>query len=157
MSSVVFDMACKEDISELIRLRIAYMIDDFGSISEYERTCMEEQLPGYFDRRLGKELIAFVARAEGRLVAAAYLLIIEKPANPFLPNGLDGEVLSVFTENEYRGQGICTQLMKNMIEYAKEKRLCRIDLIATEEGYPVYKKVGFEDKTQKYLDMRLKL
>ena len=157
MSSVVFDMACKEDISELIRLRIAYMIDDFGSISEYERTCMEEQLPGYFDRRLGKELIAFVARAEGRLVAAAYLLIIEKPANPFLPNGLDGEVLSVFTENEYRGQGICTQLMKNMIEYAKEKRLCRIDLMATEEGYPVYKNVGFEDKTQKYLDMRLKL
>ena len=27
-------------------------------------------VPGYFDRRLGKELIAFVARAEGRLVAA---------------------------------------------------------------------------------------
>ena len=157
MSSIVFDMAGIDDIPELVRLRIAYMIDDFGSISEYERTCMEEQLPGYFDRRLGKELIAFVARAEGRLVAAAYLLIIEKPANPFLPNGLDGEVLSVFTENEYRGQGICTQLMKNMIEYAKEKRLCRIDLIATEEGYPVYKKVGFEDKTQKYLDMRLKL
>ena len=157
MSSIVFDMAGIDDIPELVRLRIAYMIDDFGSISEYERRCMEEQLPDYFDRRLGKELIAFVARAEGRLVAAAYLLIIEKPANPFLLNGLDGEVLSVYTENKYRGKGICTQLMKNMIEYAKEKRLCRIDLMATEEGYPVYKKVGFEDKTQKYLDMRLKL
>ena len=157
MSSIVFDMAGIDDIPELIRLRIAYMIDDFGSISEYERRCMEEQLPDYFDRRLGKELIAFVARAEGRLVAAAYLLIIEKPANPFLPNGLDGEVLSVYTENKYRGKGICTQLMKNMIEYAKENRLCRIDLMATDEGYSVYKRVGFEDKTQKYLDMRLKL
>ena len=157
MSSIVFDMAGIDDIPELVRLRIAYMIDDFGSISEYERRCIEEQLPDYFDRRLGKELIAFVARAEGRLVAAAYLLIIEKPANPFLPNGLDGEVLSVYTENEYRGTGICTQLMKNMIEDARENRLCRIDLMATKEGYPVYKKVGFEDKTQKYLDMRLKL
>ena len=74
MSSIVFDMAGIDDIPELVRLRIAYMIDDFGSISEYERRCMEEQLPDYFDRRLGKELIAFVARAEGRLVAAAYLL-----------------------------------------------------------------------------------
>ena len=157
MNNIVFDMAGKDDIPELVRLRIAYMIDDFGSISEYERRCMEEQLPDYFDRRLGKELIAFVARAEERLVAAAYLLIIEKPANPFLPNGLDGEVLSVYTENEYRGKGICTQLMRNMIEYAKENRLCRIDLMATEEGYQVYKKVGFEDKTQKYMDMRLKL
>ena len=157
MSSIVFDMAGIDDIPELVRLRIAYMIDDFGSISEYERRCMEKQLPDYFGRRLGKELIAFVARAEGRLVAAAYLLIIEKPANPFLLNGLDGEVLSVYTENKYRGKGICTQLMKNMIEYAKENRLCRIDLMATDEGYSVYKRVGFEDKTQKYLDMRLKL
>ena len=52
MSNVIFDMAGKDDISELVRLRIAYMIDDFGTISEYERQCMEEQLPGYFDRRL---------------------------------------------------------------------------------------------------------
>ena len=153
----IYGLAGKDDISELVRLRIAYMIDDFGTISEYERQCMEEQLLGYFDRRLGKELIAFVARAEGRLVAAAYLLIIEKPANPFLPNGLDGEVLSVYTESEYRGKGICTQLMKNMIEFAKESKLCRIDLMATDEGYPVYKKVGFEDRVQKYIDMRLKL
>ena len=157
MSSIVFDMAGLDDIPELVRLRIAYMIDDFGSISEYERRCMEEQLPDYFDRRLGKELIAFVARAEGRLVAAAYLLIIEKPANPFFLNGLDSEVLSVYTEEEYRGKGICTSLMSNMIEYAREHQICRIDLVATDEGYPIYKKLGFEDKVQKYKDMRLKL
>ena len=156
MSEVIFDTAGIEDISELVRLRIAYMIDDFGSISEYERSCMQEQLPRYFERKLGKELIAFVARAEGRLVAAAYLLIIEKPATPFLPNGLDSEVLSVYTENEYRGRGICTRLMKNMIEYARENNLCRIDLMATQDGYPIYKKVGFDDKAQKYKEMRLK-
>ena len=153
----MFDKAGIDDIPELVRLRIAYMIDDFGSVSDYERRCMEEQLPGYFKRKLGSELIAFVARAEGRLVAAAYLLVIEKPANPFLPNGFDGEVLSVYTENDYRGRGICTQLMKNMVDYAKENKLCRIDLMATDEGYPIYKNIGFEDKTQKYKDMRLNL
>lgn len=52
MSSIVFDMAGIDDIPELVRLRIAYMIDDFGSISEYERRCMEEQLPDYFDRSI---------------------------------------------------------------------------------------------------------
>ena len=156
-NGILFDMADKEDIPELIRLRIAQMIDDFGSISEYERRCMEEQLPGYLERRLGKEFLAFTARAEGRVVAVVCLLVIEKPANPFLPNGLDGEVLGVYTEDEYRGRGICTRLVKNMIEYAKENHLCRIDLMATEEGYPVYKKLGFKDKVQKYTDMRLEL
>ena len=154
---VIFDTATKEDIAELVRLRIAYMIDDFGSITECERDCMEKQLPDYFERRLGKELIAFVARTEGRLVAAVYLLIIEKPANPFLPNGLDSEVLSVYTEEPYRGKGICTRLMKNMIAWAKAHHICRIDLVATQDGYPVYKKAGFEDKKQKYVDMRLRL
>ena len=154
---VVYDTADIADIPELIRLRIAYMIDDFGSITEYEETCMRKQLPGYFERRLGKELIAFVARAEDRLVAAAYLLVIEKPANPYLPNGLGGDVLSVYTEEAYRGQGICTRLMKDLVAYGKSRGLCRIDLRATEQGEPIYRKVGFQDKVQKYVDMRMEL
>lgn len=153
--SIVYDIANISDIPELVRLRILYMIDDFGSITDKEKEGMETQLPGYFERELGNKLIAFVARAEGRLVAAAYLLIIEKPANPFFLNGLDSEVLSVYTEEKYRGKGICTKLMSNMIEYAKAHHLSRIDLIATDEGYPLYKKLGFEDKVQKYKDMRL--
>ena len=157
MSDVVFDRANKDDIPELIRLRIEYIIDDYGSISEQERRSMKEHLPDYFERRLGKELIVFVARAEKRLVAAAYLLIIEKPSNPSMLNGLVGEVFSVFTEREYRGKGISTRLMNDMIAYAKDKCLCHIDLKATDEGYPLYKKLGFEDKSQKYIDMRLNL
>lgn len=155
MADIIFDTAEKKDIPDLIRLRIAYMIDDFGSITEHEEKCMKEQLPGYFERKLGSELIAFVARDGERPVAAAYLFIMEKPASPFLPNGFDGEVLSVYTEPEYRGRGICTQLMKNLIDYGREHKLSRIDLIATDEGYPIYKKLGFADKVQKYTDMRL--
>lgn len=155
MSEVIFDTANINDIPELIRLRIAYIIDDYGSINEFERQAVEEQLPDYFKRKLGNELIAFVARAEGQLVAAAYLLIIEKPANPTMPNGLVGEVFSVFTERGYRGKGISTRLMNDMITYAREKRLCHIDLKATDDGYRLYKKLGFEEKSQKYRDMRL--
>lgn len=152
---IIFDIANLKDIQELVRLRMLYVIDDLGSITDEERMGMEKQLPGYFERELGKKLIAFVARAENRIVAAAYLLIIEKPANPFFLNGLDSEVLSVYTEEGYRGKGICTNLMKNMIDYAREHKISRIDLKATDEGYPVYKKLGFADKEQNYREMRL--
>ncbi len=66
--SVIYDTATISDIPELVRLRILYMIDDFGSITDEERAGMEKQLPGYFERELGKKLIAFVARAEGGLL-----------------------------------------------------------------------------------------
>ena len=35
--------------------------------------------------------------------------------------------------------------------------ISRIDLKATDEGYPLYKKLGFADKVQNYRDMRLLL
>jgi len=157
MEDIVFDTANKNDIDELVRLRIAYIRDDFGSISDEEELNLKERLPGYFERELGDHLIAFVARAEGRLVAAAYLLIVEKPANPSMPTGLCGEVLSVFTEESYRGKGICSHLMTELVTFAKERSFSRIDLLATEDGYHVYKKLGFEENCHHYKEMRLKL
>ena len=40
--NILFDEASKDDIKELVRLRIAYMIDDFGGLSNHERECMEK-------------------------------------------------------------------------------------------------------------------
>ncbi|MCR4721284.1 MAG: GNAT family N-acetyltransferase [Lachnospiraceae bacterium] len=155
--SIIFDEATKEDISELVRMRIAYMKDDLGSVSDNERQCMETQLPDYFERKLGTELVAFVAKDGDRIVSVAYLHIIEMPANSILLNGLYGEVLSVYTEPEYRGRGLCSTLMRNLVEYGKKRGLGRIDLSATDEGYPIYAKVGFKDKEHRYRDMRMKL
>ncbi len=154
---IVFDVATKEDIHELISMRIAYMIDDFGSVSDHERACMEKQLPDYFERKLGTELVAFVAKEADRIVSVAYLHIIEMPANSILLNGLYGEVLSVYTKPEYRGKGLCTRLMENLVEYGKKRGLGRIDLSATDDGYPIYAKVGFKEKEHRYRDMRYKL
>ena len=154
--NIIFDEASKDDIKELVRLRIAYMIDDFGGVSDHERECMEKQLPDYFNRKLGNELVAFIAKDDNQIVSVAYLHIIEMPANSILLNGLYGEVLNVYTEPEYRGKGLCTQLIKNLIEYGKKRGLGRVDLSATKEGYPIYKKVGFVDKEHRYTDMRYK-
>lgn len=153
---ITFEEATYADIDELVRLRIAYMKDDFGSVSEYEKECMEKQLPDYFNRKLGDELIAFVAKDGDRIVSVAYLHIIEMPANSILLNGIYGEVLSVFTEPEYRGRGLCTSLMQNLIDYGKKRGLGRVDLSATKEGYPIYVKLGFVEKEHRYTDMRYK-
>ena len=155
--SIVFDKADKNDINELIRMRIAYMADDFGSVSDIEKESMEKQLPDYFERKINTELVAFVARDGEMIVSVAYLHIIEMPANSILLNGLYGEVLSVYTMPEYRGKGLCSTLMKNLVDCARDRGLGRIDLSATKEGYPIYKKLGFEDKEHRYTDMRYKL
>ena len=154
--NIEFGKATKADIDELVKLRIAYMVDDFGGVSDHEKECMEKQLPDYFNRKLGDELIAFVAKDGNRIVSVAYLHIIEMLANSILLNGLYGEVLSVYTEPEYRGNGLCTKLMQNLIDYGNRRGLGRVDLSATREGYPIYSKMGFVEKEQRYIDMRYK-
>jgi len=44
--SIIYDTATISDIPELVRLRILYMIDDFGSLTHEEREGMEKHLPG---------------------------------------------------------------------------------------------------------------
>ena len=151
----VFDNANMNDIDELVRLRLAFITEDAGALSSRQEQCIAEQLRDYFNRKLGKELIAFIARDEERIVAVAYLLLMEMPANARLLNGLYGEVLNVYTLPEYRGKGLCTTLMQQLIEYGKKRGLGCIDLSATENGYPIYTKLGFKEKEQNYKDMRL--
>lgn len=153
----IFKEAGKEDIKELIELRIAYMEADFGQVSGQQRACMEKQLPDYFSRKLGEELIAFVAMDGEKIASAAYLHKIEMPASPLVLSGFYGEVLNVYTRPEYRGNGLCTKLIQKILEYAREKGLARVDLSATREGYPIYKKIGFKERETRYTEMRYEI
>ncbi|MBO2517416.1 MAG: hypothetical protein CW338_09160 [Clostridiales bacterium] len=152
--SIVFGRASKADSGELTRLRIAYIEDGHSPLGSREKEDLEKRLPDYFERKLGNELMAFTAKDGDRMIAAALLLIIEMPANASLPNGLYGKVLSVYTEPAYRGKGICTRLMKDLLACGKERGLGRIDLSAAPAGYPVYKKLGFNELDGGYTEMR---
>lgn len=153
----IFDTANAEDTEALIQLRIAYMLDDFKAVSNNEMEILRHQLSNYFTRKLNSELIAFVARDEAEIVAVAYLHIIEMPASVVVPNGLYGEVLNVYTQPEHRGNGLCSSLMQRLVDYGKGIGLSRIDLSATAEGYPIYKKIGFNDLDGRYSQMRILL
>ena len=155
--NIVYGQATKQDIDELIRLRIAFIEDDHGPVTPQDKACIEQQLLSFFARKLGTELIVFVARDAGVIVSVVYLSILEMPANCRLLNGLYGEVFSVYTLPEYRGQGLCTTLMQQLVEEAKSRGLSCIDLRATKQGYPIYTKLGFAETTHSYTDMRLDL
>lgn len=150
-----FMIADHVDIQELTRMRIAYIRDEQGSISEQDEQIMLKQLPEYFEKHLGKDLFAFAAKENNEIVATALLLIIEKPSNPNFITGLIGNVLNVYTMPDHRRQGISAKLMENLISFAKEHNLDFVELKATTEGYPLYKKIGFTEHNSDYTDMRL--
>ncbi|MDE6661830.1 MAG: GNAT family N-acetyltransferase [Lachnospiraceae bacterium] len=56
--------------------------------------------------------------------------------------------MNVYTNQAYRRQGIAMQMMKILIDEAKEKGATEISLDATREGRALYKKLGFTDSDE---------
>lgn len=152
-----FVRATEQDISALIERRTDYISADFGTISPETEDRIRNSLPGYFARHLDRDLFVFTARENGVIVSTAMLLVVEKPCNPDFINGKVGEVLNVYTMPEYRRRGIARRLIEQLMEFARKQNLDFIALSATEDGYPMYKQLGFAEHHSKYTEMRYKI
>ncbi|MBQ9928274.1 MAG: GNAT family N-acetyltransferase [Lachnospiraceae bacterium] len=154
---MIFDKATIKDIGVLTDLRIAYLNEDLGVISDENLELMQASLPSYYEKHLNKDLMAYVARDEMDIVSCAFLLIVEKPMSPSFITGKTGTVLNVYTKPEYRKKGYVKKLMTMMLEDARAESVSIIELKATEDGYSLYKSVGFEDVVAKYYNMKIVL
>ena len=77
--------------------------------------------------------------------------------SPSFITGKTGTVLNVYTKPEYRKKGYAKKIMNMMLEDAKAENVSIIELKATEDGYSLYRSVGFEDVVAKYHNMRISL
>ncbi|MDD3413857.1 MAG: GNAT family N-acetyltransferase [Lachnospiraceae bacterium] len=141
-----FMIAADSDIEQLVQMRMFYIFEHFKGATDTQIEKIQQQLPDYFEKHIGRDIIAFIAKEQNKVVATAFLFIIEKPANPRFVTGRIGEVLNVYTRKEYRRQGIAKCLMETLLAYSKEQKLDFVELKATEDGYPLYKNLGFSDE-----------
>ncbi len=150
-----FEKATIKDINMLTDLRLAYLQEDLGVITD--KQLIQESLPGYYEKHLNKDLMVYVARDDEDIIACAFLLIVEKPMSPSFITGKTGTVLNVYTKPEYRNKGYAKKLMTMMLEEATAQDVSVIELKSTEDGYLLYKSVGFEDVVVKYHNMKIVL
>ena len=150
------ESAALQDINELTELRLLYLTEDLGGIGEEDKSAIQETLPAYFQTHLNQDLFVYVLRESNRIAACAFLLVIEKPMSPRFLNGKTGMVLNVYTRPEFRRRGYGRTIMEKILAEAVEMQLCSIELKATEDGYPLYKTVGFTDDVPEYHLMKWK-
>ena len=144
-----------QDILGLTDIRMEYLREDFPLMTENEAAEIKERLPRYYEKHLNEDFFAYIAEDEGRTVGSAFLAVKELPPNPSFPNGRVGTVLNVFTEAGHRRQGIATALMELLISDARDMELHHIELKATKDGLPLYRKLGFVTEKTAYTAMKL--
>lgn len=142
------------DIDILTELRLAYLKEDSGKLSEDDIQRIKQDLPNYFRKHLNQNIFCYLIRDKGEVAACAFLLVVEKPMSPAFITGRTGTVLNVYTNPAYRNKGYAKQIMNKLLSDAVEKNLSIVELKSTEDGYHLYKSIGFIDDMSKYHSMK---
>lgn len=145
--------AAAGEVPALIQMRIAYLRDDHGTLSQEQIAAVTAQLTAYFPAHIGRDCFAFVAEEEGRWVSAALLTVAEKPANLAFPRGRVGTLMNVYTLPAYRRRGLAAQLVGMALEKGRALGLDQVELMATDMGRPLYARLGFAPRSSAYLPM----
>lgn len=66
----------------------------------------------------------------------------------FLARGHQAIVLNVYTEPEWRKMGLATLLMQRVLEWAPTRGIESLVLHASDEGRPMYERLGFVQTTR---------
>ena len=142
------------DTEALVSLRFAYLEEDKGTIDEKDAEIIRKTLPDYFRKHLNEDLFVYVIREGNEIVSCAFLLVTEKPMSPAFITGKTGTVLNVFTKEAFRRRGYARAVMETLLSEAEAMDLSVAELQATEDGYVLYRSVGFEDDVSKYHRMK---
>lgn len=78
------------------------------------------------------------------VIGCATLCYMEMMPTFSHPTGKRAHLMNVYTNANYRRQGVAMKMMKMLIAAAKDRGVTEISLDATESGRPLYEKCGFK-------------
>jgi GNAT superfamily N-acetyltransferase len=152
-TEIVIREAQVNDIPEILRHRVGmYEAMDVGDSESREEmaAASAKALPGAL--RDGS-FRGWLAEVDGKVVAGGGLFITSWLSHPGDLLCRRATVLNVYTNPEYRRQGIARKLMEVMVEWCRNEGFATVFLHASREGRPLYEKLGFETGNE----MRLRL
>jgi GNAT superfamily N-acetyltransferase len=156
-SKITLKKAGIADIDTIIDYRINFLEEVQGNCDKEIEKKLRNSLQQYFTRSFENDsFVSRIALYENKPVGFSGMVIREQPGNFDIPNGKTGYVLNMFTLKEYRNNGIGTILIKKLIEEAKQRNLDRIELHATEDSEPIYRRFGFTEPQDKVLELIVK-
>lgn len=135
--------AAPEDLPQVLRYRRA-MLSEMGSSDPAALDRMELAAAAF----LRDEACHIWMAEDGKPVGCGLLHVV-----PWIPSSIDPSdrrawVHNVYTEPEYRRQGIASRLMQEMIAWARAHGFHSLSLHASEHGRSLYESLGFRPSNE---------
>lgn len=101
-------------------------------------------LKDYYDRHMSDgTFVSWLAMDGDKIVGTSGMSFVEKPPYFGCPNGKIGLLSSMFTDKEYRRQGIAKELLSRVVNEAREYGCGTVQITASDMGVLLYTDFGF--------------
>ena len=98
---------------------------------------------------------AWIASIGNRVVGGGAVVISPWPSHPNDLGCRRATILNVYTDREYRRQGVARKLMQTIIDWCRKEGFAFVALHASKNGRPLYEQLGFRPTDEMRLDLEL--
>ena len=130
----------KNDLDEFIRLRINQLREE-GATEDID---LKPALLDYYNRHLSDgTFVSYLAVDGDKIVGTSGMSFVEKPPYFGCPSGKIGLLSSIYTDKDYRRQGIAKKLLSLVVEAARDYGCGTVQITASDMGVLLYTDFGF--------------
>ena len=149
--SIEYRRLQKDDLTLFITMRIKQLREE-GATEDID---LRPALQDYYTRHMADgTFVSWLAVDGERIVGTSGMSFVEKPPYFGCPSGKMGLLSSMFTDPEYRRQGIARKLLSLVVEEARNYGCGTVQITASNMGVLLYNNFGFE-KNGNFMQYRL--
>ena len=149
--NITFRKITVNDLEVFIKMRINQLREEGAK----EDINLEAALKDYYLRHLSDgTFISWLALDNDRIIGTSGMSIVEKPPYFGCPSGKIGLLSSMFTDQNYRREGIAKTLLSKVIDEAKTQGCGTVQITASNMGVLLYSDYGFE-KNENFMQYKL--
>ena len=129
-----------DDLDTFIQMRIRQLREE-GAQEDFD---LVPALKDYYDRHMADgTFVSWLALDEEKIIGTSGMSFVEKPPYYGCPTGRIGLLSNMYTDPEYRRQGIARELLTRVVEEARAYGCGTVQITASDMGAILYTNFGF--------------
>ena len=138
--SITYRKLEEKDLEQFISMRIAQLREE-GATEDLD---LVPALRDFYHRHMADgTYVSWLATDGEKIVGTSGMSFVEKPPYFSCPTGRIGLLSSMYTDPEYRRQGIAKELLRRVVEEARAYGCGAVQITASDMGVLLYTSFGF--------------
>ena len=149
--NITYRKLTENDLETFINMRITQLREE-GATDEMD---LYPALMDYYQRHLTNgTFVSWLALDGDRIIGTSGMSFVEKPPYFGCPTGRIGLLSSMYTNPDYRRQGIAKELLGRVVEEARVYGCGTVQITASDMGVLLYSNFGFV-KNKNFMQYKL--